>query len=310
MCAASTSRFSTGLQFSRKDLQSENTNDSVGGHAAGIEIPLLSEEEHLARKATALRRSIAETLQPRLDVVDDALRSVHRQLSVLRQCLPSHAFIAFRENCDVLRRQLQLFEELTVQRLLKEAAEKAVAIGACEASHVARWKKSNQWPAVSNFVELQLYLSLKPVRLSPSAMEMAGTNNAAAATTSAIQKQLAILWCEWQDSFQRHSFLCRFYSLKDVLYGWGRGWRMGPPCTGEDDSSRADRRSRGSEAANSSAVTARCLWEKWESLSANDRLMSFAYLCSLHLTEPIVSTLEQALVTEFADVWSVVTATL
>ena len=98
--AMATSRFSTGLQFSRKDLQSLSRDTDGGeedGHKACLDVgdlclSPLSEEEQLLRRAAHLRRSIVAELQPRLDAADDTIRNRQRQLAALRKQLPSPAF--------------------------------------------------------------------------------------------------------------------------------------------------------------------------------------------------------------------------
>lgn len=301
--AMATSRFSTGLQFSRKDLQSLS-RDTDGGEEDGDKACLdvgdlclspLSEEEQLLRRAAHLRRSIVAELQPRLDAADDTLRNRQRQLAALRQQLPSPAFSWFQRTCEVLRRRLALFEEVTVLRLVKEAAETS----GCAASQTARWCKSNQWPALTTFVGLQLYVTLtaaNAARYSPDPLSK--SSNAVIATTWAVQKRLAALWCEWQRSPPCHSFLERFYLLKDVLYGWERGWCLRPPCSEQETASRTHEES----------LAKACPWRQWEDLSNLERVLSFDAMCSLHLTESVVLLLERSLSLEFADVWSVVAA--
>ncbi|KPI89016.1 hypothetical protein ABL78_1900 [Leptomonas seymouri] len=306
------SRFSDKLQFSRKDLQGLHTQVN-GGSATGESksfplSPPLSEEEQLTRKAAALRLRIEAELKPRFDASEEVLRNIHRQVAALRQQLPPPEFFAFQEQCALLQRRLLLFEETTVQGLLKEAVEAAVVTGACELAHAARWKKSNQWPALSTFVELQLYV-LQPMDGPLPATEPSAVNNAVTATTAAIQRQLGVLWSNWQGNPQRPVFMHRFYMLRDVLSGWAGGWCFRPPCA-KDDGSRAYPSSCDNGAASSDTVAVRCAWSNWETISALDRLMSFTTLCSQHLREPVVSTLEQLIKNEFADVWAIINSAL
>jgi hypothetical protein len=315
------SSFSTGLHFSRVDLQRLGGGSNDDNHWAGEEgfplpphVPLappLSGEERLMRMAAALRGNTLAELQPRFDVADEALRHAHRQIAALRQQLPCPTFAAFHDRCNTLGRRLLLFEEVTVQRLLKEAAEAAVATQMCEGSLTARWRKSNQWPALSNFFDLQLYICLTGAGDGTQEKALvaadAGSGTTIAATSKAIQHQLALLWKRWQDAQLRSTFLQRFYLLKDLLHGWGRGWRPRSLCTSQVDSIKKNGQSCPSVAADN-GIAAICPWEIWETLSDFDRLMGFTTLCPQHLTESVVEALERSFFSEFADVWSGVNA--
>ncbi|GET93555.1 hypothetical protein, conserved [Leishmania tarentolae] len=302
--------FSEGLQFTTEDVHEFRAHSAVdhrwsitdeGPYAAGTpsvreEMHCFnSEEERLLWKAAKLRHSIETDLMPRQELVECALRQGRRELVKMQHLLPSVDFLAFRQKCAAWCYQLRLFEELVVDTMLREAVECAARSG--EVTTPAQWRKSNQWPSITNFLELQLRLWLT---LGDNGV-VESTSEQLTRETSAVYRHLSVIWADQQRRCLTSDFLDRYYSLRDIVHGWGIAWRMRGSCDDEEQSVSSAVHSRLPDEANNSCI---CPFPAWESLSEVDRLNSYSKICASHLSKDVAECLETLLVTNFGDVLS------
>lgn len=310
MTASRVPPFSAGLQFTRKDVHEPSADTAVdnrsgvsdGEPQATGRTPVReearcfeSEEERLLWKAAKLRHRIETDLMPRQELAERALRHGRRQLVKLQRLLPSAAFLAFRQKCAVWCDRLRLFEELVVHTMLREAVDGAARSG--DVKTPARWRKSNQWPAITNFLELQLHLCFA---VGGSAVVEASSPDQSSSETSAVHRHLAAIGAAQQERLLTCDFLHRYYTLRDILHGWGNGWYVRAPCAADDETVSSTARGCVPHEPDVSCI---CPFSQWESLSAVDRLTSYSQICSHHLTEDVVECLEALMFTHFADVW-------
>ncbi|KAG5490612.1 hypothetical protein JKF63_00733 [Porcisia hertigi] len=309
--ATSAVPFSAGLRFDRKAINGSPGKDTSPEIRHGIhheEPPaadqttgwvkhhrIESEEERLMRRAAEVRHCIEVELAPRQEEVDCVLRNRRRQLVELRRLLPSERFLNFRQRCARWRDELRLFEELVVQALMREAVGSAVRGG--EVMDPARWRKSNQWPNIRNFLQLELHLCLA---FEGNFSAGVTSSEQLKGGTAAIHQHLAALWRDHQDKILTHDFLDSYYRLRDVVEGWGSGWYARPSCVDAGDNIRTTAHSKSGYAASPSRA---CPFATWETLSPAERLNGYSTMCPRHLTEEVVHSLETLLATHFADVW-------
>ncbi|CAJ1993853.1 hypothetical protein conserved [Leishmania donovani] len=310
MSACRVTPFSAGLQFTRKDVHEPPADTAVdnksgvsdGEPQAAGRTPVReearcfeSEEERLLWKAARLRHSIETDLVPRQELAERALRHGRRQLVKLQRLLPSAAFLTFRQKCAAWCDRLRLFEELVVRTMLREAVDGAARSGDVKAP--ARWRKSNQWPAITNFLELQLHLCFA---VKGSAAVEASSPEQSTRENSAVYRHLAAIWAAQQERLLTCDLLHRYYTLRDILHGWGNAWHVRASCADDGDNVSSTARSRLPHEPDGSCI---CPFTAWESLSEVDRLTSYSKICSHHLTEDVVECLEALMFTHFADVW-------
>ncbi|CAJ1036838.1 hypothetical protein, conserved [Leishmania lindenbergi] len=310
VAATRVSPFSAGLWFSSKGAEdsaldtaankkkgvSHGGPQSVGRVAPREEVRCFeSEEERLLWKAGRLRLSIETDLIRRQEAVEKAVRHGRRQLMQLQRLLPTMAFLAFRQKCAAWHDRVHLFEELVVHAILKNAVDSAVRSG--EVTEPGRWRKSNQWPTITNLLQLQLHLCFT---VSCCTAVQAIAADQLSCETCAVYRHLAALWADHQERVLTRGFLDRYYTLRDALHGWGNGWYARAWCVDEDDNIRS---TPGSPLPSEVSDSCTCPFSSWESLSAVDRLTSYSKMCPRHLTEDVVQSLETLLVTYFEDVW-------
>ncbi|KAG5465040.1 hypothetical protein LSCM4_00492 [Leishmania orientalis] len=303
-------KFSVGLQFTSKDVNgpcacpvvvgrrgvSDGEAQAAGRAAVGTETcGLASEGEGLLWKAFSLRRRIETGLVPRQEEAECALRHGRRQLAELQRLLPSVAFLHFRQKCAAWYDLLHLFEELVVHGLLKDAVDSALRSG--ELTEPSRWRKSNQWPAISNLLQLQLHLCCTVGGITAGGE---ASPNRMSGETCAVFRHLAALWAERQARLFTGDFLDCYYTLRDVLHGWGSGWCARVLCVDGAENSSSSVSCRVPQRVPGPRF---CSFPAWDSLSAVDRLTSYSTVCPHHLTEDVVQSLELLVVTHFADVW-------
>ncbi|KAG5464306.1 hypothetical protein LSCM1_00488 [Leishmania martiniquensis] len=303
------SKFSAALNFTSNDIigpgactAEENKRGTADGQpqakdrAAGKEAcDLALAEESLQCKAASLRRSIEADLMPRQEKVERALLLGRRQLAELQHLLPSVAFLRFRQKCALLCDRLHFCEELVVQALLTDAVGRAVRSG--EVTEPLRWRKSNQWPVLTNVLQLQLQLYLAD---GNDAAVAAVTPSRLSHETNAVHRHLAACWAEHQERLFTDDFLGSYYTLKDVVHGWGSGWYARVSCADREESVGLEESSR---APHDVPGARTCPFPVWASLSDLNRLLSYSTLCPRHLTEDVVRSLETPLLTHFSDVW-------
>lgn len=246
-------------------------------------------------KAARLRHSIETDLMPRQELAERALRHTRRQLVKIQRLLPSAAFLAFRQKCAAWCERLRLFEELVVRTMLREAVDGAARSGEVKAP--ARWRKSNQWPAITNFLELQLHLCYT---VEGNAAVEASSPDHSSREASAVHRHLAAIWAAQQERLLTRDLLEGYYTLKDIVHGWGSVWLVQVSCASEAENVSSTARSCRPQESGGSSI---CPFPEWECLSAVDQLTSYSKICSHHLTEDVVECLEALMVTQFAGVW-------